>query len=383
MNTWLIKRFVQNYEDVKNKKVRLRYGMLAAMAGVFCNLGLFLMKLIVGLISHSVSIISDSFNNLSDAASNFLVLFSYRLSSKPADQEHPFGHGRSEYLVSLFMAALILATAFELLSTSIKSILHPAAVHFEWWILFILLCTILIKFWLSRFHGLIGRTTNNMTVLASSQDARNDMIVTAVSVIAMVLSAFTEGISFDGIGGVIVSCFILYSGIGLLKEILSRLMGTAADQEVIHEIQKALQDDQIYGVHDLIIHDYGPGVQIGSAHVEMDASLSLVEAHEIVDRLEKEIFEQIHVTMTLHVDPVVRNRQRDILAKQIDAALKAVSEELSYHDLQIHDDTISFDVLVPFHFSLSDAQIEEELKEKIKGYHLQVTFDHGYVQGAL
>jgi len=160
-------------------------------------------------------------------------------------------------------------------------------------------------------------------------------------------------------------------------------MGTAADQEVIHDIQEALQDEQIYGVHDLMIHDYGTGVQIGSAHVEMDASLSLVEAHEIVDRLEKEIFEQMHVTMTLHVDPVVRNRQRDVLAGQIDAALKDVSEELSYHDLQIHDDMISFDVLVPFHFSLSDAQIEAELKEKLKAYHLQVTFDHGYVQEVL
>ena len=202
MNTWLIKKFIENYEDVKDKKVRLRYGTLAAMAGVFCNLGLFLLKLVVGLISHSVSVISDSFNNLSDAASNFLVLFSYRLSSKPADREHPFGHGRSEYLVSLFMAVVILATALELLQTSIKNIIHPATVHFEWWIFIILLSTILIKFWLSSFHGLIGRRTNNMTVLASSEDARNDMIVTSVSIVAMILSAFTEGISFDGIGGV-------------------------------------------------------------------------------------------------------------------------------------------------------------------------------------
>ena len=383
MNTWLLKKFIENYEDVKDKKVRLRYGTLAAMAGVFCNLGLFLLKLVVGLISHSVSVISDSFNNLSDAASNFLVLFSYRLSSKPADREHPFGHGRSEYLVSLFMAVVILATALELLQTSIKNIIHPATVHFEWWIFIILLSTILIKFWLSSFHGLIGRRTNNMTVLASSEDARNDMIVTSVSIVAMILSAFTEGISFDGIGGVVVSCFILYSGFGLAKEILSRLIGTAADQDVLREIQEALKDVQIYGIHDLIIHDYGPGVQIGSAHVEMDASLSLVEAHEIVDRLEKEIYEKMHVIMTLHVDPVVRNQERDVLAEQIELALKEISEELSYHDLQIHNQTLSFDILVPFHFSVNDSAIEDALKKKLEGYQLNITFDHGYVQGNL
>jgi cation diffusion facilitator family transporter len=389
MTQFLIKRFIKDPENIRDEKVRLAYGTLTSAIGMCCNIFLFILKGIIGLTIHSISIISDGFNNLSDCMSCLITLFGYRLSAKPADKEHPFGHGRMEYVVSFIVAIIIFIFGFQLLNTSIDKIIHPDEVSFNLVLVIILAASILVKVWMAFFYRSIGTKINNMAVKAASDDSRNDVLATAISLIAIVLSAFTKDIPFDGIAGVILACFIFYSGYGIAIEIINQLLGAPASNELTAAIRnQMLSHKEIVGVHDMIIHDYGPGVQIGSAHAEVNAKMDFLAAHDVIDEAEREIEENLHVMMTIHMDPIiVDDPLLNEYKKMVDAILNEIDPNLSMHDFRMvsgptHTNLV-FDILVPYDEKLSNIEIKDKIDAQLAGkpvkFYTVIHFDRGFI----
>lgn len=389
MTQFLIKRFIKDPENIRDEKVRLAYGTLTSAIGMCCNIFLFILKGIIGLTIHSISIISDGFNNLSDCMSCLITLFGYRLSAKPADKEHPFGHGRMEYVVSFIVAIIIFIFGFQLLNTSIDKIIHPDEVSFNLVLVIILAASILVKVWMAFFYRSIGTKINNMAVKAASDDSRNDVLATAISLIAIVLSAFTKNIPFDGIAGVILACFIFYSGYGIAIEIINQLLGAPASNELTAAIRnQMLSHKEIVGVHDMIIHDYGPGVQIGSAHAEVNAKMDFLAAHDVIDEAEREIEENLHVMMTIHMDPIiVDDPLLNEYKKMVDAILNEIDPNLSMHDFRMvsgptHTNLV-FDILVPYDEKLSNIEIKDKIDAQLAGkpvkFYTVIHFDRGFI----
>ena len=388
MTDFLIKLFVKDPENVKDEHVRLSYGTLTSVAGMCCNIFLFILKGIIGLAINSISIISDGFNNLSDCLSCLITMFGYRLSAKPADKEHPFGHGRMEYVVSFIVAIIIFIFAFQLLNTSVDKIIHPQDVSFNPILVGILAASILVKVWMALFYNKVGTKINNMAIKAASQDSRNDVMATGISLIAIILSVFTKSIPFDGIAGVILACFIFYSGYGIASEIINQLLGTPASPELTEAIRnQMLKHPEIVGVHDMIIHDYGPGVQIGSAHAEVNAKMDFLAAHDVIDEAEREIEENLHVMMTIHMDPiVVDDPQLNQYKKMIDDILIKINPELSMHDFRIvvgptHTNLV-FDVLVPYDVKKTNQEIKDMVDAQLPSsptkFYTVIHFDRGF-----
>ncbi len=389
MSKFLIRHFIKNPDDVTNEKTRYAYGFLVSMCGIICNLFLFGLKLISGYLMNSISIMSDGFNNLSDCMSCLITLFGYKLSAKPADKEHPFGHGRMEYVVSFVVAIIIFVVTFELFTESVRKIIHPETVTFNLVLFLLLLASILVKLWLSSLNRNIGKKIDNIAMLTTAQDSRNDVYVTLISLAAMVLSAFTKGFPFDGIAGIILSLFLFYSGYSIAKEIISRLLGTPADPTLVKSIkEQILSHPEILGVHDMIIHDYGPGCKIGSAHAEIDSHMDIMTAHDVIDRAEREVQENQHVMMTLHLDPLDMSDPKVQKQRQmVEEILHEIDPKLSMHDFRsvigpTHTNLI-FDIQVPFDCKLSDTEIKQKIDDKLKDqeetYYTVITFDRGFV----
>ena len=386
MTEWLIRRFIKNADAVSYPAVRRRYGTLSSMTGIILNILLFLLKVLIGILSRSISILSDAFNNLSDCLSCLITLFGYRIAAKPADREHPFGHGRSEYIAGLLIAVVIFLAGFELLFTSIQRLIHPSEVNFSWTMALILGLSIGVKLWMSAFYGKLGERINSSTLKASSQDSRNDVLSTGISLAAMLLSMTSVSFPFDGAAGVVISLFILKSGWDIANEIISQLLGKPADRELTDHIrEQILSHEEILGVHDMIIHDYGPGVQIGSAHAEVDSAMTLVAAHDALDAAEEEILKLYNVTMTLHADPVdVRDERAKRYKETFEEVLKGIDEGLTLHDFRLRVkgdcEEAAFDVLIPYDCALSANEIDIQLKEacEVLGNCLSVTYDHDY-----
>jgi cation diffusion facilitator family transporter len=389
MTQFLIKRFIKDPENIRDEKVRLAYGTLTSAIGMCCNIFLLILKGSIGLMIHSISIVSDGFNNLSDCMSCLITLFGYRLSAKPADKEHPFGHGRMEYVVSFIVAIIIFIFGFQLLTTSIDKIIHPDEVSFNLVLVVILAASILVKVWMAFFYKSIGTKINNMAIKAASDDSRNDVLATAISLIAIILSAFVKDIPFDGIAGVILACFIFYSGYGIAIEIINQLLGAPASKELTAAIRnQMLSHKEIVGVHDMIIHDYGPGVQIGSAHAEVNAKMDFLAAHDVIDEAEREIEENLHVMMTIHMDPIiVDDPQLNEYKKMVDAILNEIDPNLSMHDFRMvsgptHTNLV-FDILVPYDEKLSNVEIKDkidaQLADKPVKFYTVIHFDRGFI----
>lgn len=390
MTEFLVRKFVKNYDDISNEKVRLAYGTLTSVAGMFCNIFLFILKLVIGLVINSISIISDGFNNLSDCLSNLITMLGYRLAAKPADKEHPFGHGRIEYVVSFIVAIIIFIFGFQLFTTSLDKIFNPTEVTFNPILLVILGSSILVKIWMSFFYKKIGTTIDNMAIKAAGEDSRNDVMATSISLVSLILSGFIPNIPFDGIAGVILACFIFYSGYGIANEIISRLIGEPASKELTNSIKnRMLSHPEIIGVHDMIIHDYGPGVQIGSAHAEVNAKMDFLEAHDVIDEAEREIAEEMHVMMTIHMDPVeVDNLKVKEYKDKVLSILHDIEPKLSMHDFRAvigntHTNLL-FDVLVPYEVKLSNDEINERIDHALKNegtkIYTVIHFDHGFIE---
>lgn len=391
MTEWLIHRFIPDYEQTEDPKVRQRYGTLSSLTGIACNLVLFVVKLVMGMLSNSIAITSDAFNNLSDSASCIVTLFGYKLAAKPADKDHPFGHGRMEYLTSLVLAAVILFVGFELLSGSVDKIIHPQPVHFSLAVLLSLLASIGLKLWMCGFNRKLGNRIQSGVMLATAQDSLNDVAATFATVISLLLSLVTD-LPVDGMMGIIVSLFVFVCGYGIIKDTVNQLLGQPADPQLVRNIRQVmLSRPQILGIHDMIIHSYGPGNLIGSAHAEVSSSGDLLQIHDTIDEIEKQIYEQLHVMMTIHMDPIEIDSPQVAEGRQlITRILGQIDPSLTFHDFRIvsgptHTNLI-FDVVVPFDCPLSfdqiRRQVEEQLAAQPETWYAVITFDRDYTGAA-
>lgn len=387
MTNLLVKLFIKDYENVSEPSVRSSYGKFSGKVGIFCNMLLFALKAFIGTITHSVSITADAVNNLSDAASSVISLIGFKMAEKPADKEHPYGHARFEYLSGLTVAVLIIIIGFELFKTSIEKIIHPSEVSFNIIVVIILIVSILVKLWMAFFNKSLGKKINSTTLEATAADSRNDVITTFAVLIASIISHFS-GIELDGIIGLAVAVFILYSGIGLIKDTLSPLLGKAPDPEFVNYIQKKIMSyDGVLGTHDLMIHDYGPGRQFASVHVEMAAEDDVLKSHDIIDNIEHDFLEHDNLNLIIHYDPIVTkddivNNLRGWLNEQV----KTIDPGLSIHDLRVipgptHTNLI-FDCVIPYNLIASPSEIQRRItnivQSKYKNYFCVITFDASY-----
>lgn len=384
MVNFLIKTFIKNSENTENPKIRQKYGTLSSIVGIICNVLLFLIKYAMGTLSHSISIVSDAFNNLSDCAGCLVTLLGYKMASKPADKNHPFGHGRMEYLTSLIIAALIIFVGIELLKNSVEKIINPVEIRFSFAVLISLVFSIAVKLWMAVFNVELGKKINSSVLTATAKDSKSDVIATSATLITLICSLFTA-LPVDGVMGLLVSVFILKSGYDIVKDTVDELLGKPADPEIINHIKEyVLKNDKIIGIHDLIIHSYGPGNMIGSCHVEVKSNESFTEVHDIVDSIEREIHNNLNILMTIHMDPIeVNDMLTNKCKKLVNNIIHSIDSSLDLHDFRIvsgesHTNLI-FDLVVPFECKYSNEELKQKIdmqlsKENIN-YYTVIVFD--------
>ncbi|MGM9588741.1 MAG: cation diffusion facilitator family transporter [Faecousia sp.] len=377
--------FVPNHADTDNPDVRSAIGTFSGAVGIGANLLLFLGKLLVGLLSGSVSIMADALNNLSDASGSILTLVGFRLASKPADVNHPYGHARFEYLSGLAVAAMIMVVGFELAKTSLEKILHPTAVVFSGLTIVVLLASMAVKLWMFLFNRKLGRLIDSTTLLATATDSRNDCITTGAVLGATLIEEFAH-LRVDGLIGLCVAVFILYSGLGLARDTISPLLGEGADQELRRKIVDYVgQHPKVLGYHDLMVHDYGPGRQYASLHVEMDYREDPLLCHEIIDDMERECLRSHGIRLVIHYDPVVTDDpELTELKEQVGSLLARQDARLSLHDFRMvpgrtHMNLV-FDVALPMDLQGQEDAIRQEIEQTLndsgpKVYHVKITFD--------
>lgn len=366
MTKWLIHRFIHDPENTGDQKVRGEYGTLGSLVGIGVNLLLALMKFLVGVFTGSVAVTADAANNLSDAGGSIVSLVSVRVAQKPMDREHPYGHGRMEYIGALGVGVLILLMGVELLKGGVESILHPEPLQFSWIPLAILLASIAGKGWLYAFYHRLGKAIDSATLLAAAKDSVSDVLATAAVVVSMLLQRFL-GWPVDGWVGVAVALVVLKSGWDVCRDTVDSLLGGNPNTELGQEIiQRLMSYDSILGVHDLMIHDYGPGRCIASVHAEVPAEGNILELHEIIDRAEREIGDALHLPICIHMDPVVSgDAETDRVEAQMKESLQQISPELKLHDFRrvpgSSQINLIFDVAVPAGY----AEVET-LKERLQ-----------------
>ena len=385
MTRFLLRIFVKEHENAANPKVRAKVGKLSGFVGILCNVFLFALKLIVGILSGSVAITADAMNNLSDAASAIVTLVGFRLAEKPADEDHPYGHARYEYLSGLAVAGMILVIGFELGKSSVEKIFAPSSVSFTVPLAVVVAGSILVKFWMYLFNRKLGRHISSTALLATAADSRNDAISTSVVLVAALLEMFF-GWKIDGYMGLAVALFILYSGVSLAKETISPLLGETASPELREMIVSVVTEpEEVLGYHDLMVHDYGPGQRFASMHVEMDQKRDPLECHELIDNLERECLKRHNVHLVLHYDPVITDdAELNRLREFVQQVLAELDEGITIHDFRMvrgkgHTNLV-FDMALPARLMEQRKQIKKQmdtvLAERLEGtYYTVVTFD--------
>lgn len=385
----LVNRFIRNHDDVKNEKVRNSYGFLGGIIGIFINFSLFVIKLSVGLITASISVTADAFNNLSDAASSLITIIGFKLSSMPADKEHPFGHGRIEYISALIVAFMVMLVGIQFIKSSFEKIINPENVTFELIPFILLLISILLKVWLSRFNKYIGNIIDSSALKAASVDALGDVFTSSCVAISFLASKF---ISFpiDGYMGMAVALFIVYSGFSLIKETLNPLLGEAPDPELVESIiSKVSSYDNILGTHDLIIHNYGPGKCMCSIHAEIPSDMNIVKIHEIIDKAEREISAELNIYLVIHIDPVyVIEGEVKKVYEYLTDFIKTFDYVDSIHDFRVVSEgthkNIIFDIVINTSkkVSIDDDEIKSKISEHIEklnsNYRTIITVDRNF-----
>ena len=367
---FLIKKFIINYQNIEEEKTRNSYVYLASIVGILCNLILSIIKISVGFISGSVSITADGFNNLSDMASSIITMVGIKLANRPADKEHPFGHGRMEYLSALVVAFMVMLVGVQFVKTSFERILNPVAVSFEIIPFILLLISLLIKLWLSRFNKFMGLKINSTALKAASVDALGDVFTSSCVLISFLAAKFTT-LPIDGYVGLIVSAAILYAGYSLIKDTISPLLGEAPDEELVKKIkQGVLSYDNIIGVHDLIIHNYGVGKCMASIHAEIPSNIDLVTIHEIIDSAEREISQKLNIYLVIHMDPMcIHDDKINKVKGEVQEILLKYKTIKSMHDFRITEGkdkiNIIFDIEVNA-YEVNTPDKEEELKGKLE-----------------
>ncbi len=391
MTELLVRFFIKTPERTEDASVREAYGILAGIVGIACNLVLCAMKFIIGIISGSIAIQADAVNNLSDVGSSAVMLIGSKMAGKPADREHPYGHARMEYIAALIIAFLILIVGFELGRESVLKIIAPEPVEFSVAMIVVLVLSILVKFWMSRFTSNIGRRIHSSTMSAATSDSISDVISTGAILISSVVGYF-KGVNIDGYIGVIVAGFVLYSGITILRDTISPLMGEAPDPKTVAELtDRILAYDGIIGIHDIMVHSYGPGKRIASAHAEVRSDCDLMAIHETIDTAEREIGAQMGILLTLHLDPIeVDNAALNVAKDEIAGVLASIDPALRFHDFRMvrgeNRTNLLFDIVVqpgmkPEAVAALKQRVADEAARLNPAYHciLSVDVDHAGV----
>lgn len=371
MTKLLIKLFIKDSENTSDEKVRAKHGVLSGIVGIVLNVILSIFKMIFGAITRSVSIIADGANNIFDAVSSIISLIGFKISGKPADDEHPFGHGRIEYVSALTLAFIILIMGFELIKSSVEKFTNPETVIFSVPAVVVLVFSILAKIWLAAFNKTVGKKINSVAVNAVVADSIGDIAATTCSLIALVASKFTT-LPVDAVMGIIVALVVVYAGIGIIKDTLGPLLGEPPAKEIVDELEKLVMSyDGIIGIHDLVLHSYGHSKVIGSLHAEVPSDVDIMHSHDTIDVIERDIKEKLGIEISIHMDPILMNdplteELRELTAKVIGG----ISSEITFHDFRVvtgktHTNLI-FDIVVPRASLLKDDEIKSLIDKKIK-----------------
>ena len=374
---------------IKDKKDRSAYGVLAGLVGIICNVFLFAGKLIIGLIINSSAVMTDSFNNLSDAASSVISLIGAKLAAKPADKEHPFGHGRYEYIVALIVSFIILEVGISCFKTSLEKIFHPEDLNISLIALIILIVSVFVKIWLSLFNRKLGKKIDSKVLLATARDALGDVFVTSATIVSLLIYRFL-GWNVDGYMGCLVAVMVFLAGISVTRDTIEPLLGEAVPEDLYKEIcEKVCSYEGIEGTHDLIVHSYGPTRRMASVHAEIKNTLSIETAHEIVDKIEQDVLRDLNIFLVIHMDPIdTDNEAVQSTRKTISDAVKEKDPSASIHDFRMVSGTdqinLIFDLVLPYSYKKEECRkfsddLEETLKKIDQRYNCVITVEHSYV----
>lgn len=383
---FLVRRFIKNYQDTKDANVRTNVGKLSGIVGIFSNLFLFVIKFVIGTIVHSVSIQADGVNNLTDAGSNIISILSFHLANKPADKDHPFGHERTETIASLFVGILILVLGFETAKESISKVIHPGSIDFRIASVIILLISIIVKFWMYAYNKKLSKTYDSSLLEATALDSISDVCGTTAVLVSTLLSPVLH-FNLDGYMGIVVSGIILYGAYGLLRDMINSLIGEAPDPKLVHNIvDRIMAHPAILGVHDMMLHNYGPNKIFASAHVEVDSSKDIFETHDHIDNIEREVKENMNIDLVLHMDPVkVNDPETELYRAKVVEAIHQIDPKWGFHDFRIVSGpthvNLVFDLVIPFEEKYAQEEIEAMLLKHIqsdKKIYFVLTIDHPY-----
>ena len=388
MTEFLVNKFIKDSANIESTEVRTRYGMLASVVGIFCNVLLFSVKLAIGLILSSLAVTADAFNNLSDAASSIISFVGVKMAGKPADAEHPFGHGRIEYIAALIVSFLVIEVGFTFFKSSISKIMHPEEITFDPVPFIILILSILVKLWMAFFNNKLGKRIDSKVMLATAADSLGDVITTSATVISIVICHFTS-INVDAIAGLIVSGIVIWSGVSIAKDTLEPLIGQRVPSELYQKITDMVESyEGIVGAHDLIVHNYGPNRSMATIHAEVPNDVSIEASHEIIDRIERDAKKELNILLVIHMDPVeMRDGEVLELRDKTSHIVHALDPELHFHDFRVlkenEQKNLIFDLVVPDSYTEKDAnrvmhQLIALLHEMEKNVDCIITLDRSF-----
>ena len=389
MTDFLLKHFVKDYEKVEKVSVRTAYGVLSSIVGIVCNVILFIVKFVIGFVVHSVSVTADAFNNLSDAGSSIISFIGVKVAERPADKNHPFGHGRAEYIAALIVAFLVIQVGLTCLKDSFGKIKSPEVINFQIVSVIILLLSMVVKLWLGIFNKKLGQKIDSKVLMAVFTDSMGDVITTAATVFSIVFYAVTK-INLDGIIGLGVSLVVMWAGVGIAKDTLEPLLGEAIDPEEYKKIKEFVESyDGVEGSHDLIVHNYGPNRSMASIHAEVPNNVSIEKSHEIIDRIEKEAAEFLGIFLVVHMDPIETLDEEVLrLKNRVIYILERIDENCSIHDFRVVEGekqtNLIFDMIVPREYDAKKKEkigknLTDLLQEKDHVYQCVITMEHSFV----
>ena len=388
MTDFLVNKFIKDSTNIESTEVRTRYGMLASVVGIFCNVLLFSVKLTIGLILSSLAVTADAFNNLSDAASSIISFIGVKMAGKPADAEHPFGHGRIEYIAALIVSFLVIEVGFTFFKSSISLILHPEEISFDLVPFVILILSILVKLWMAFFNNKLGKRIDSKVMLATAADSLGDVITTSATVLSIIICHFTS-INVDAIAGLIVSAIVIWSGISIAKDTLEPLIGERVPAELYQKITDIVESyDGIVGTHDLIVHNYGPNRSMATIHAEVPNDINIEVSHEIIDKIERDVKKDLNILLVIHMDPVeMRDEEVLSLREKTSRIVHALDPKLNFHDFRVLKENeqrnLIFDLVIPDSYSEKDAnrvmhQLVSLLHEMDENVECIITLDRSF-----
>ena len=388
MTEHLVRRFIKDHENTENAQVRTAYGVLASVVGICCNLVLFAAKLMIGIMAHSISVMADAFNNLSDAASSIISFVGVKMAQKPADEDHPFGHGRIEYISAFIVAFIVIQVGFSLFKNSIGKIRNPQDMVFSQISMVILLLSIGVKFWMGMFNRTLGKRIHSTVMMATAADSLGDVAATGATMVSLVVFGIW-GVNIDGVIGLAVSVAVMIAGINIAKDTLAPLIGEAIDPKVYREIKEFVEQyEGIVGTHDLIVHNYGPSKSMASIHAEVPSDENIEVSHEIVDTIERECLKKLGIFLVIHMDPVeTHNEQVTAIKKEVAHVLEGLDSRLEFHDLRVVDGrrriNLIFDLVVPrdYNEAMRDTlrtRVSEEMRMRDSRFCCIMTMENSF-----